>query len=272
MGDVNMVSVVSNAGTVVVSNRHSLAVDGGKSYMFAGDLKAGKDSLVTQNGSATVEKVADTRANGLYAPLTRTSNFFVGGPGQRPAVLAHSFAQLEQPRRYEAAFHLFLNIAEFFFPSLSEVEETCNEPYVHPVARAWMRLAGIPTTQEMAQLITRRTIQPNGDHGFDAIEGPTPRRRLSNSGKSENQGENDVVAILFAVVHNLPPFMAHGIIPEGNEDFFQGVQYQPEEPVNEWVDDGKTMNVWNAVILALVWIFLVCCCILKKAKTDRGGS
>ena len=36
-----------------------------------------------------------TEAKGMYAPLTMTSNYFVGGQNGEKAVLAHSFAHME---------------------------------------------------------------------------------------------------------------------------------------------------------------------------------
>lgn len=292
--EVNMASVVSSVGTLVVSNRHSLAVqsDEGcdstdcKAYKFAGDLEVEKDSLVTIGGTGVVQKISQTKGVGLYAPLTKTSNFFVGGPGESPAVLAHSFAQLEQPQKYQAAFHLFLDIAEYIWPSINHVEDTSGENYIHPIARMWMRLAGIPTTQDMEDFISQHAIRSTESHGFkeheDLWDIPlasdvgkslaerrlTPERRLKGGGGGGGGGsDNTLQVVLYAVV--LPPFLRHGIIPDGTPGFAQGMQFpQPTLNLPEWIEEGQTMNVVHAIITAILVTCGVCCSIACKAVAE----
>lgn len=284
---VNMASVVSDAGTLVVSTRHSLAVQGGEAYKFAGDLKPGQDTLVTQDGaSISIQKVSDTLADGLYAPLTGTSNFFVGGPGERPAVLAHSFAQLQQPRRYEAAFHHFLSIAEFFRPSISDIDDTFNEPYVHPVARMWMRIAGVSTYQEIDELPTRRTIRPNSEGGFNDIEttrddGLTQRRlaaerRLAGGGGNGNNNNNQMMVIFYAVVSNFPPFLRHGVVPAAS-DLKAGLQpplvTDATTDVNTWLEDNKKKGLYYSIAMGILVPCLWCCFVaLSGSGQSRAAT
>jgi hypothetical protein len=232
--EVNMASVRSGSGTLVVSSRHSIAVRDEdvcelaacNIYKFAGELEPGRDSLVMKDGFANVLEVSHTLATGLFAPLTKTSNFFVGGPGEEPWALAHSFAQLKQPRRYEAAFHRLLDVAEFIWPPMNDFE---NEGYVHPIARMLMRIAGIPITQEMPEI-----IYGTGWRLSSARRRLSSARRLSSEQEDKNR-EREV--LLLSVVQTMPPFIRHGIIPNGTSGFSAGMQLPaPKVTVEQWLN------------------------------------
>lgn len=293
--EVMMTAVESDAGSLVASNRHLLAVQGGEAYEFAGDLRAGKDALVAQDGSsATVRKVSDVRARGLYAPLTRTSNFFVGGKGETPGVLAHSFAQVQRPRRYEAIFHRFLDVVELFWHSVNDVDASNDAAYVHPVARAWMWIAGVPTTDAMT---IRRTIQtPNGEAGFAMIDKPEDasekkpdcekdaevrrlaegRRLYGNGGNGGGGGEgnNQLMVILFGVVQQMPPFLRHGIIPAGTPGFSPGWQGtgDAEQGVKDWLAGAMKTNTYMLIASTALFCCGFCCfCALNILGAASGG-
>lgn len=288
MAEVRMAAVKSDSGTVIASSRHSLAVQAGNSYKFAADLEPGKDNLVGPNGSAVaVRQVSKTITYGLYAPLTGTSNFFVGGPGETPGVLAHSFAQLKQPRRYEGVFQRFLTVAEFFWPSISNVDHSSRHAYIHPVAKLWMWVAGIPTTQELQQAVTKRTIRPNGEHGFDDIESPDDSlveegRRLMEPGGSSRrlqygQGgqeqDNELMVILFGVVQVMPPWLRHGVVPAGTPGYAPGLTpLQPSEDIAKWVENGVWWSTINTVILSIVSVILLCCSFICQTANGMSSS
>lgn len=277
--EVMMAEIETDKGTLVASNKHLLAVQGGEDYEFAGDLKVGSDTLLTKDGTnAMVKKVSAVSAHGLYAPLTYTSNFFVGGKDEVPGVLAHSFAQVQRPRRYEALFHRFLDVAEFLWPSVNDLNAPSEEAYIHPVARVWMWLAGIPTTELMS---IRRSIQmPNGQ-GFDTIDKPldakeesrskkdcdeeaeemharrlAEARKLTSSGSNNNQ--QNLLLILLSVVQIMPPFLRHGVIPTGTPGFSAGLQpgLVDESKIEEWLQGARRNNL----IYVIVGTVFGCCC------------
>jgi hypothetical protein len=280
-GEVNMVAVKSSTGTLITSNRHSLAVQDGHAYKFAGDLEAGKDALLTSNGTgALVEKVYDVHATGLFAPLTATSNYFVGGPGETPAVLAHSFAQLQDPRRFEVAFHGSLSAAEFFWPSINEVDHTNNAPYVHPVARLWMRLAGIQMIQAFTYLNTKRTIQQDADLGFLDTDTRTVdealarrrlgERRLNNNGGNNENNEEQMLIIIYSVIQVLPPFLRHGIIHHGTPGFVEGMVNPPPSDIEGWVHDRLEDNEIYSIVTGVSFGALFCCSICVQVLAGSG--
>jgi hypothetical protein len=136
--ETTMTVVNTKEGSVVASARHPLAT-GEPAYTFAGELRAG-NRLVRQGVDVEVESISETAAKGAYAPLTFTSNFFVGGPDMKNGVLAHSFAEIRYPQRIESAFHAVMTVAEFFQPSIHAVGN--DQAYVHPVARFFMKILG----------------------------------------------------------------------------------------------------------------------------------
>jgi hypothetical protein len=267
--EVNMVAVKSGAGILVASNRHSLAVKSGNAYKFAAELEAGHDTLLTANGTDTlVEKVYEVYAKGLFAPLTETSNFFVGGHDGTPGILAHSFAQLQEPQRYEAAFHGSLSVAEFFWSSINEVNHGSDEPYVHPIARLWMDIAGIRTTQTFPTRAKRTySLDPNlGFIDHDTIDADSlaeerrlgSGRRLYNNNGENNQDEQERI-LMYAAIQVLPPFIRHGIAPFGTPGFAEGPQNPPASNVEQWLDEALKENMTYAIVTWVVCLALFCC-------------
>lgn len=138
--DAMMSAVSGQEGTLVASPRHNLATgsDSTLAYEFASELQEGSQLLRADGSSMAVRSVSETTARGLYAPLTATSNFFVGGPQLSTSVLAHSFAEFHNPRRYEGVLHRVMSVVEFFIPSIHDINE--DTAYMHPVARVLMKL------------------------------------------------------------------------------------------------------------------------------------
>jgi hypothetical protein len=139
-----MTVVNTNAGVVVASPRHLLAT-GKQAYSFASELSVGR-TLVREGKDAalvedvTVESISETQGKGLYAPLTLTTNYFVGEV-MSPGVLAHSFAELRHPQWYERTFHAMLTVAEFFKPKINAIDAN-DQAYLHPVAAFFMKMLG----------------------------------------------------------------------------------------------------------------------------------
>eukprot|EP00427_Karlodinium_veneficum_P046342 CAMPEP_0169300508 /NCGR_PEP_ID=MMETSP1016-20121227/67662_1 /TAXON_ID=342587 /ORGANISM="Karlodinium micrum, Strain CCMP2283" /LENGTH=190 /DNA_ID=CAMNT_0009392873 /DNA_START=38 /DNA_END=607 /DNA_ORIENTATION=+ len=63
------------------------------------------------NGSAKIRRIRKQNVRGHYSPLTEISNFFVG-TSEHSFVLAHSFAHLREPRKYEPLVHGAMSVAE----------------------------------------------------------------------------------------------------------------------------------------------------------------
>mmetsp|Transcript_81405 Transcript_81405/g.141312 ORF Transcript_81405/g.141312 Transcript_81405/m.141312 type:complete len:281 (-) Transcript_81405:50-892(-) len=161
-----MTLVRTASGTITASPQHLLAVDGAAAYVFAAELKPG-NILVAADGRKTVVKgVSETAAHGLYAPLTWTSNYFVGGPSASEAdkyILAHSYAEFHNPRRYEAMFNAMLSVAEFLSPSVHDVN-SADEVHIDPVAKFLMRLFGFaPPPTQLRRAIVPRAPEPAGE-------------------------------------------------------------------------------------------------------------
>lgn len=143
--EVAMSAVNTLEGTLVASPRHNVATGNylsGKffnlKYEFANELQQGSTVLRADGESIAVTGVSETTARGLYAPLTSTSNFFVGGPQLKTNVLAHSFAEVRHPQRYERIVQGLISIGEYFVPSINDVSK--DHAYYHPVAKVLMKL------------------------------------------------------------------------------------------------------------------------------------
>jgi hypothetical protein len=141
--ETSMTSVESAKGTLIASPRHSIATGSTDQfkYEFASELQEGSLLLAQDGTAAGVTGVSETRARGLYAPLTSTSNFFVGGPQMKTAVLAHNFAELRYPRRFDGIIQRLISAAEFVKPTINEVT-TKDGDYIHPVFATLMKLVG----------------------------------------------------------------------------------------------------------------------------------
>lgn len=142
--DVNAVTPMSavsfESGTLVASPRHSLATVGseGLTYEFASELQRGSTLMASDGAKMVVNNVAETTASGLYAPLTASSNYFVSGPNMKTNVLAHNFAELRHPRRYDGIVQRLISVVEVFAPHINSIFK--DEDYIHPVFVVLMKL------------------------------------------------------------------------------------------------------------------------------------
>jgi len=104
--------------------------------LFVSELPGSK-LLTHDHQGMQVISLSPTVGHGLYAPLTATSNFFVGSPELNTSVLASSFAEVRHPERYAYALQRIMDVAEYFDPSIHEVH---SSSYLHPVARVLMTM------------------------------------------------------------------------------------------------------------------------------------
>jgi len=274
--EVMMREVQTAAGSFAASSKHLLATSsaaGEISYEFADRLHAGH-SLWAANGSIIdVQSVERTVSRGLYAPLTWSSNYFVGGPALNTSILAHSFAQVRDPRRYEGLWHLLLSAAELFVPALHTVS---SEAYIHPIARISMRFSGAP----VQGVYLNQRISNRGDEGLIYEDGPAAaERRLfqpGNTGQygpggggSENNDEQSLL-VLMSVLKTLPPFLSQGPYNSSAEkipDYNLG----EAEKVQEWLENGRKNQKVSLIVTTVLCTLLFCivcivsCCQIKQA-------
>jgi len=132
--ETEMSAVHTKDGVLIVSPRHNLAINGGSEYEFAGELQVGATLLSDDGKRVTVTSPGHgITGEGLYAPLTWSSNFFVSGPELKTSILAHSFAELRHPLWFDGVLHKFLSALELFTRDLNVL--TDEDAYIHPVAR-----------------------------------------------------------------------------------------------------------------------------------------
>jgi len=130
-----MVAMTGLEGTLTASPHHLMA-SGPRNYNFVSELQG---SMLSTHDYKTmqVDSLSPTVGHGLYAPLTATSNFYVGSPELKTSVLASSFAEVRHPERYAYALQRIMDVAEYFDPSIHEVH---SSSYLHPVARVLMTM------------------------------------------------------------------------------------------------------------------------------------
>lgn len=132
-----MVRVTTGAGGVTVSTEHYFRTAEG--HAIAGDLLPGQ-KLFTPAGDVFVHDVErGVNGVGAFAPLTRTSNYFVGA-SNASLVLAHAFAHFPPSRVAEFFVHSVLSVGDLIMPEMKSVRE---DAYIHPIALLLARFAGI---------------------------------------------------------------------------------------------------------------------------------
>eukprot|EP00747_Dinoflagellata_sp_TGD_P062272 gnl/TRDRNA2_/TRDRNA2_152923_c2_seq2.p1 gnl/TRDRNA2_/TRDRNA2_152923_c2~~gnl/TRDRNA2_/TRDRNA2_152923_c2_seq2.p1 ORF type:complete len:787 (+),score=96.98 gnl/TRDRNA2_/TRDRNA2_152923_c2_seq2:64-2424(+) len=144
-GNSSYTKLRTDKGHILASGTHNLAVGAPGTYAFAQDIGAGS-TLVTPDGIITVRSSTLEMGQGMYAPLTWTSNFFVGfgeDSSLPMAILAHSFAALPYPRLAERPLHILFSIVEFFRPSIHSDFSSSTTNYVHPICRFLSWVAGV---------------------------------------------------------------------------------------------------------------------------------
>lgn len=134
-----MTVIETDAGSLIASPQHSIAVHGGGKYAFAGEFAVGHNLIRADGSSVAVRRIRKQMAKGYYSPLTHTSNLFVG-TSPDSVVLAHNFAHLREPRWYEPLVHSMMGVAETFSSRVHDISDS-KEGYLHPVMHFGLRLA-----------------------------------------------------------------------------------------------------------------------------------
>lgn len=168
-------------GSVSVSDHHNVAVvtdAGAIDYVFAKDVLAG-GMLKTPSGTQTViSRVSKEEKQGLFAPLTQLNNFYVGQT-MNAFFLAHSFAHIANPRRYEQALSMVMTTCELFSSDLHKVDH--HEDYVHPVAKKLSTFFPF--------LLTKAPVTLH-------------KRRLRYSNNNDNKQEHEIMIILASMANS----------------------------------------------------------------------
>lgn len=199
-----MVRVQTDAGDVLASPTHNLAV--GSTFKFARDVKVG-DILVTPTGPVVAHGISwEDNHMGAYAPLTWGSNFFVG-PAQPSAsrfFLAHSFAEVQAPKRMEGLFHALLSAVEFFVPSVHDIDDGKDTAYLHPVCRFLVRALRIQINGDADIPVVKivRTLPVEAQEQGDP---PLRGRRLDDHHHEDEDANKMSMALKVVLDH--PPFM-----------------------------------------------------------------
>ena len=92
----------------LVSHTHNVATED-LSYAFPEDLEG--QSLF---GLGKVRSVEGTQSTGMFAPKTKTNNYFVYLNDSSEKVLAHCFAEVRNPERFELPVALIESVWDFF--------------------------------------------------------------------------------------------------------------------------------------------------------------
>ena len=125
--------LTTEEGTMEVTRFHNVAVvtEEGLDFPYAEQITEGS-FLKTREGKTRVQSQSALVKVGVFAPLTRLSNFYVGTNSSN-LLLAHSFAHVRFPQTFEPIVQGLVSLAEFWNPKINEV--TDEEMYVHPVAQ-----------------------------------------------------------------------------------------------------------------------------------------
>lgn len=213
---VKMINVRTERGDIVVSPDHSLAVSGGRQFAFARDLVAG-DILITPDGTSSVQQITWEDATGLFAPLTLTSNFFVGHGENvytNAMVLAHSFAVVPYPQWFAPPFHAFLSMWEAFYPTVHEFDETSQDVYLHPACQQLMGIFGISVLEDPIHAVhVNRIVRPETPaHEEASMSSSLRNRRLYGTHSTSarvgtKQSDDEELSDYLQAVIDHPPFM-----------------------------------------------------------------
>jgi hypothetical protein len=136
VSETEMLEITTGAGRVRVSARHYLWTDQG--HAAAGDIIPGQQ-LLTPAGAVYVQSIELVASRGALAPLTATSNFFVGASNSS-LVLAHSFAHFPPSLLAEGLIHSVISVAEWVLPNVNSVR---GDVYIHPIAKVLAPLVGL---------------------------------------------------------------------------------------------------------------------------------
>mmetsp|Transcript_18085 Transcript_18085/g.32800 ORF Transcript_18085/g.32800 Transcript_18085/m.32800 type:complete len:433 (+) Transcript_18085:63-1361(+) len=256
--DTPMLELTTEAGnSFIASPGHMIALENeqkGSRFVRARDLSPG-DALITGGGrSDAVVSVKEVQGRGLYAPLTHTSNLFIGGAellsgnmtepdAHHRTVLAHSFAHVSEPQRYEWAWHLLLSAVEHIKPSWGQASSLNDvDGYVHPVARLLMRLLGIAPIENIA-------IESE-------VDGVTGRRLAGGSSSSNNdqaEKRKELLITIIGGVLGFPPFLSMQAVRPSPP--VEDIHLEMGEAAPSATDDGGGLPGWAVALIVCAGLF-----------------
>jgi hypothetical protein len=122
-------------GELEVSRLHNVAVVSptGLEYQYAEEVSTGAALKAREGPTELLSATGGTIKTGLFAPLTRLSNFYVAAKGSASTFLVHSYAHVRYPDTLTPICNGILSMAEAWNPEVNYVEPN-NADYVHPVA------------------------------------------------------------------------------------------------------------------------------------------
>ena len=99
------------------SGKHNLAMKD-LSWRFAEEIEEGEELF----GLGVPSKVEKVNSVGRFAPKTSTYNYFVYLNGaEDKKVLAHSWAHIRNPERYQSVVEMIESIWQTFYPSEEKI-------------------------------------------------------------------------------------------------------------------------------------------------------
>jgi hypothetical protein len=125
------------SGDLEVSSMHNIATvsqAGDVDYQYATEVAAGS-FLKTREGAMEMQSANSVIKAGMFAPLTRLSNFYVASNSSSPMFLVHSFAHLRYPAFWAPVYHGIMSVAEMWNSKIHDIKPT-DVQYVHPIARS----------------------------------------------------------------------------------------------------------------------------------------
>jgi len=124
----------TQTGELEVSRMHNVATmtqAGAMDFQFAQEIATGS-LLKSREGPTELLAIDGTIKQGLFAPLTELSNFYIAANSSSTMFLVHSFAHLRYPTFWDPIFSAIMSVAEYWNPRVHEID---SDNYIHPVAR-----------------------------------------------------------------------------------------------------------------------------------------
>jgi len=131
-------TVETNDGTLTSSFTHNIATINDMRdiiYKHANDIQHDELLIGLNNSyiySSKVINVYHSKRQGMYAPFTQLGNYFVSDDGNA-FYLAHSFAYITDPLKYEYIVHNIFSTFEYINPYINDLDD--DNIYINPIAK-----------------------------------------------------------------------------------------------------------------------------------------
>ena len=106
----NFIKITTEKGSFIASDFHNIRLIN-STFAFTKNL----NGQFLENGQKVIELASITK-EGIYAPLTESSNFYIH-LGNNEKTLAHSYAYLPNPEFYEPMVNLIIGGWELMYGS-----------------------------------------------------------------------------------------------------------------------------------------------------------